>query len=121
MDEVSTSVRRRENNGHEVRDIFASNLLPASHWFLFGLFLDPEDEGDMFLRNVGWFVLYQKIELFITISNSTYCHVFGGVRDLWKGFGLMIVFIAHLHNLLLHFTNHYMTHNVFASLPHPRL
>jgi hypothetical protein len=28
-------------------------LLPASFFFLLGLFFDPED-GDMFLRKVGW-------------------------------------------------------------------
>jgi hypothetical protein len=31
--------------------ISASHLLHAG--FLFGLFLDPENGGDMFLRNVG--------------------------------------------------------------------
>jgi hypothetical protein len=30
---------------------FACSLLPAG--FLLGLLLNPEDEGDMFLRNVG--------------------------------------------------------------------
>jgi hypothetical protein len=24
--------------------------------FTLGLFLDPEDEGDMFFRNIGWFL-----------------------------------------------------------------
>jgi hypothetical protein len=31
-----------------------------------------------------------------------------------RGFGLMTGFIAHLYNLLLYFTNHYMTHHVFS-------
>jgi hypothetical protein len=37
--------------------------------FLLGLFIDPEDGGDMLLRNVGWLytdytTLYQKLGLF---------------------------------------------------------
>jgi hypothetical protein len=39
------------------------------------------------------------------------------MRDLQTGFGLMIGFIAHLHNVLLHFTNRCMTHYVFSSPP----
>jgi hypothetical protein len=46
---------------------------------------------------------------------STYYHVFVGVRDLKTGFGFMTGFFAHLYNLLLHFTNHCMTHYVFSS------
>jgi hypothetical protein len=40
--------------------------------FLLGLFVDPEDGTDLFLRNVAWIicelhgVISQKIELFIT-------------------------------------------------------
>jgi hypothetical protein len=29
------------------------SLLLVSYWFLFGLFFDPEDGGDMFLRKTG--------------------------------------------------------------------
>jgi hypothetical protein len=36
-------------------------------------------------------------------------------RDLLTSFGLMTGFIAHLYNLLLHFTDHNMTHYVFSS------
>jgi hypothetical protein len=38
-----------------------------------------------------------------------------GVSDLRMGFGLMTWFTAHLYNLLLHFTYHFMTHYVFSS------
>jgi hypothetical protein len=40
--------------------------------FLLGSLFDPEDEGDMFLRNVGWLsnglhgVIFQMIALFIS-------------------------------------------------------
>jgi hypothetical protein len=38
-------------------------------------FLDPEDGGDMFLRNVGWnstdYAIFQKKTLFITIAVKT--------------------------------------------------
>jgi hypothetical protein len=33
----------------------ASRTLALHVGFLFRLFLDPEDDGDMFLRNVRWF------------------------------------------------------------------
>jgi hypothetical protein len=29
------------------------NLIPASCWFFHGLFFNPDDGGDIFLRNVG--------------------------------------------------------------------
>jgi hypothetical protein len=44
-------------------------LLPVSRWFLFGLFFDPEDEGDMFLRNVD--SLSTKIEFVVTTDVRT--------------------------------------------------
>jgi hypothetical protein len=47
------------------------------HHFLLDLFLEPEDEGDMFSWKDGWLlpdytVLYIKIELFIK-KNNKYC------------------------------------------------
>jgi hypothetical protein len=44
-----------------------------------------------------------------------------GCAWLMNGFGLMAGFIAHLYNLLLHFTNHYMTHYVFSIILDCRL
>jgi hypothetical protein len=41
---VSTSGSKRQAH---------RSLLPASAGFFLGLFFDPEDEGNMFLRNVG--------------------------------------------------------------------
>jgi hypothetical protein len=44
---------------------------------LLDLFLDPEDGGDVFLRNIGWFckglhgVISQNLELFITTALKT--------------------------------------------------
>jgi hypothetical protein len=46
------------------------NQSPAHASFLLGLFLDSDNFGDMFLRNVCC-VISQKIELFITTAVRT--------------------------------------------------
>jgi hypothetical protein len=66
-----------EEAKHDTRS--ACYLLHAS--FLFGLFLDPEDRGDMFQTSVGFQVMLcvmsQEIELCVTTaigaSNSAPC------------------------------------------------
>jgi hypothetical protein len=55
-----------------------SNLCLLHTCFLFDLLYHPEDEGDMFLRNVGWFsngyMLLQLMELFVTAAVRTSDH-----------------------------------------------
>jgi hypothetical protein len=56
------------------RNISSGYFLHAG--FLLGLFFGPEDGGDMFLRNVGWFlkdymVLYRVKGNFSHIPNDT--------------------------------------------------
>jgi hypothetical protein len=40
---------------------------------LFNLFSDPEDEGNLFIRNIDWLhgVVHRKIELFLSIAVRT--------------------------------------------------
>jgi hypothetical protein len=53
------------------------NLLHAD--FSLGLFFDPEDEGDIFLRNVGW-LSTNYTELYPRRQNSSFCGLFS--KDL---------------------------------------
>jgi hypothetical protein len=60
-------------------------LLPAHAGLLLGFSFDPEDEGGMFLRNVGWIltdyalqfpvtlkrVFFRSVNENITLSNAT--------------------------------------------------
>jgi hypothetical protein len=50
-DPYSSIVSNLRNIMERIRKYSACYLLPAG--FLLGLFFDPEDGGDMFLRNVG--------------------------------------------------------------------
>lgn len=42
-------------------DIFIIFIVRAGGWFLALLILDPEDEGDTFLRNVGLYTDYTSL------------------------------------------------------------
>jgi hypothetical protein len=46
---------RRISQARNQRESFALLATCFYAGLLFGLFFDPEDEGDMLLRNVGWF------------------------------------------------------------------
>jgi hypothetical protein len=50
----------RERYQHEIR--WEAGLSPASAGYLLGLLFDPEDVGDIFLRNVGLSPNYKALQ-----------------------------------------------------------
>jgi hypothetical protein len=60
-----------------------------------------------------------NITTFVGMVIITLSHIYGSVHDLWMGYGLRTGFIAHLYNLLLHFTT--IWHTVSSLLHHLRL
>jgi hypothetical protein len=83
-----------------------SSLLPASRWFLLGLFFNPQDGSYMFIRNVCW-----PFSATISVSRNALLH---GSRRIAQNCTKYLLIARHGHltnsrfflSSVLHFTRH---------------
>jgi hypothetical protein len=96
LSHVASIFRTREQVKQDARLSWSQeqNFLPSSRWALFSLFFNPEDKGDIFLRNMDWYstgvtVSYPRRQIswnsrLLRSPTAVFCRLISCLRD-WNG------------------------------------